>query len=151
MITGHDFIALSSRWAALSSATDGEPVWRTAIGRAYYGAFHVAMGVLLDKLQITLPTARDKKNTHAFVQQALNNSGNADAIKAGGLLGDLHEYRKNADYDLKTADCGKQILARACVEVANRICTLLDQCSSHHPTMKTKIQAWQRDILKMRI
>jgi hypothetical protein len=147
MITGHDFVKLSNRLSG--SDPDGEPVWRTSSGRADYGAFHVAMGLLADDLKIAFPKPRDKRSTHEFVQEALNNSGDADAIKAGGLLGHLHDYRKNADYDLKTSGNGERSLAEACVELANRICGLIGKCSGRRAAIKTSIQTWQRDVRRM--
>ena len=40
---GHEFISLAGKLAA--SANAGEAAYRTAVSRAYYGAFHAAMNV----------------------------------------------------------------------------------------------------------
>jgi hypothetical protein len=147
MITGHDFVKLSGRLSG--DDPDGEPVWRTSIGRAYYGAFHVALNLLRDDLRIVFPSGRNKRSDHEFVQMALRNSKDAEADRAGKLLGDLHEYRKNADYDLKTSDHGKQGVAAVSVELATRVCSLLKSCSSRRSAIKTSIEDWQRNVMKM--
>jgi hypothetical protein len=147
MITGHDFVKLSDRLSR--DDPDGEAVWRTSIGRAYYGAFHVALSLVKDDLRIVFPRGRDNRNDHDFVQKALNNSNDTDAIKAGSLLGNLHDLRKDADYDLKTSEHGEQQTAADGVELANRICGLLQKCYGRRAAIKAGIETWQRDVLKM--
>lgn len=126
MITGDEFLSCANRWALLSDGSGGgEAVWRTAIGRSYYGAFHLSLSLLRDNLGIPFPSGRSKRNEHELVQQALKHSEVPSAIKAAGLLGDLHQYRKNADYRIGVTEHGKQQLAQHCVLIAHEIQSIL--------------------------
>lgn len=80
---GNAFIALAGRLAALSTAD--EATYRTAVSRAYYGAFHLARSLLVEMGFKPVGTA----NVHAFVQQYLYGSGHADARLAASHLSDL--------------------------------------------------------------
>jgi hypothetical protein len=81
-MTGDDFIHLAGK---LATSAD-EAALRSAVSRAYYGAFHLAQQFLED---IERPIPR---NAQAHVQAArtLQNSAHRDAYRAGSLLGDLH-------------------------------------------------------------
>ena len=142
MITGHDFITLADRWSKTPEPQGDESLWRTAIGRAYYGAFNLAFQWLMDDIGIFFPRGNNK---HQWVQIVLKQSGNSDAIRASGLLGDLHDYRKNADYVLKISDHGKQSLAQASLGLANTITQLLLQLGAGQKAqLKAEIQKYQR-------
>ena len=143
MITGRDFIQLANRWSGLPSG--GEAVWRTAIGRAYYGSFHVSKDFLIG-IGIILPPKRDKKNEHIYVRQALSQSANADAVEAAKSLGELHEYRKSADYYLELNE-HDQKLAQHCHFLADDIRARIAKCdASTHAAIRASIQRWQAII-----
>ncbi len=78
------------------SAGAGEAEWRTAVGRAYYAAFHAARE-LLEDLGFTVPRA---DVAHFFLSVRLQNSGDPQMIKAGSDLNTLRRFRNQADYDL---------------------------------------------------
>lgn len=140
MITSPDFIRLSGRWSTLRQPHGDEAVWRSAISRAYYGAFHSGRG-LLRLLQITFPK---RENEHKFVQEALNNSGDANITTAASLLFDLRSNRNCADYDLTTA-MDVPTLALECHADADQICTLIAACPiANHATIKSAILAWRQ-------
>ncbi len=144
MITGHDFIRLSNRWSALQPPNGDEAVWRTAIGRAYYGAFHIG-SAFLTSLGIQFPKSADQRSIHSFVRMALSHSADSDIQRAASLLADLHEYRKDADYDLSAAQHGDQKTAQQCHHTANDILSLIRNCdASKHAVIKANIEAWQR-------
>ena len=81
-----DFFSLAEELANNNS----EPHWRSAISRAYYGAFHITRDAVRRKT--TVPN----KDVHKFLKEYL---GNVDRI-LGQKLGDLHNKRKRADYDI---------------------------------------------------
>src|SRR5262245_21874293 len=87
-MTGHDFISLAGRLAA----SRDEAALRTAVSRAYYGAFHLAIAFLAE---IDCPVST---NDHAEPVRRLSNSGNENAITAGRMLNDLQGARIRADY-----------------------------------------------------
>jgi uncharacterized protein (UPF0332 family) len=91
-MTGRDFLVLANRLAAAST----EAEWRSAVSRAYYGAFHEARQ-LLTELGFTVP--RDDR-AHKYLSFRLSNAGNPLARLAGSELDILRGDRNAADYDL---------------------------------------------------
>jgi uncharacterized protein (UPF0332 family) len=95
----------------------GAALFRAAIGRAYYAAFHSASH-LLGTLQF--PPAENPQG-HIQVVRLLQQSGDRARETAGGLLGDPHGDRILADYHLKRTDVETRKAAQAAVEIANLI------------------------------
>jgi uncharacterized protein (UPF0332 family) len=92
-MTGDQFIAVAGKIAA----TYSDPAsCRTAIGRAYYGAFHLAT-VFLKGIGVVPPK---NANTHTFVRHRFSNCSHEEAEIIGSLLYDLYADRLAADYDL---------------------------------------------------
>jgi hypothetical protein len=138
MITGEDFIHLAGKLVA--SQQPGEAACRTAISRAYYGAFHLVKQYLgsLD-LKVT--------RNHGELQRWLLESGHERARAVGGLLVDLHHSRIRADYDLTKTDVNESGFARECVEVASDLRAILHELdnSAVRAQVKAGIEAyWQR-------
>ena len=119
-MTGDDFIILAGR---LATSAD-EASLRSAVSRAYYGAFHLALRFLED---IERPVPQNA-NAHVYVARQLQRSGQSDAYRAGSLLGDLHTERIKADYRLDNPRIGTTAFARLCVERASVIQTALTKC-----------------------
>ncbi|MFM9963756.1 MAG: hypothetical protein ACKV2Q_21310 [Planctomycetaceae bacterium] len=119
-MTGDDFIILAGK---LATSTD-EASLRSAVSRAYYGAFHLAFQFLGD---IERPVPQNAI-AHVYVARQLQCSGHPDAFRAGSLLGDLHTERIKADYRLDNPRIGTTAFARLCVERASEIQTLLTKC-----------------------
>lgn len=137
MITGRDLIQLGSRFAVMQ---DGEPVWRTSIGRSYYGAFHCARHFLFDVLRI--PTLKGRHNPHIRVQDFLRASKHLDAQIASNLLGSMSKSRNNADYDIRVDNYGEQKKAIHQHGLADRVVQLLDACETatiQHEDMREAI------------
>jgi uncharacterized protein (UPF0332 family) len=118
-----DFISLAGKLAASKNA--GEAAYRTAVSRAYYGAFHLATSYL-EELGFSAPRTA---NVHVFVQHHLNGSGQPSACTAASLLGDLHAARNRADYQLSHPAAGSQSVAKLCVETAHEIQAALVACT----------------------
>jgi uncharacterized protein (UPF0332 family) len=76
--------------------TSGEAECRSAISRAYYAAFHIAVN-FLDEIGIKVT---DSGDCHVVVQHGFNNSGEVDLVVAGSELRTLYTERKNADYKM---------------------------------------------------
>jgi hypothetical protein len=69
---------------------------RAAFGRAYYAAFLVAREAL-KSIGHMVP----QSNAHWYVRaQLLNSKGNKAIVNLGQRLGELHDDRKDADYEL---------------------------------------------------
>ena len=111
-MTGDDFIGLAGKLAV--SAASGEAAFRSAVSRAYYGAYHIAIALLEDVGQ-PLPA---NANGHVFAQRVLIGAGHPAARQAGFLLGDLHGDPIKADYKLQNRVVGTQQFAKLRVEAA---------------------------------
>jgi uncharacterized protein (UPF0332 family) len=119
---GRDFIALAGRLAAVSAAD--EAAFRTVVGRAYYGAFHVARSFLVE---LGFPPVGNA-NVHGFVRRYLSGSGHPEACLAASELGDLQMARNRADYNLEDPHVASRAYAILCVERAHRVVSLLENC-----------------------
>jgi uncharacterized protein (UPF0332 family) len=139
MITSPDLIRLSSLWSELEHPSGDEAIWRSAISRAYYGAFHSAVG-FLGQLQIAFPK---RENEHKFAQEALNNSGDTNIRTAAYLLSDLRHNRNLADYEL-TTEMDVPKLAKECNADAIQICNFIAACpSTDYSAIKAAILRWR--------
>lgn len=140
-MTGDDFIAVAAKIAA----TYSDPAsCRTAVSRAYYGAFHLAKSFLAD---IGIKPPRNA-NTHVFIQHHLAGSGHTTAGSIASLLGDLHEGRLHADYDLNYKQIESVLQARASVERATRIQVAVNECrtSQAQAVIKAGIEVYEKKL-----
>jgi uncharacterized protein (UPF0332 family) len=86
-----------------------EAYLRSAVSRAYYGAFCPARNFLTDKRGISPPADR---SVHEFVINNFKNSASADEQKVGLWLDRLRRERNDADYnDTATVNTNKATLA----------------------------------------
>jgi uncharacterized protein (UPF0332 family) len=116
------FITLAGKLAAAPAAEEAS--YRTAVSRAYYGAFHVARQFLVELGFKPLASA----NVHAFVRHYLAASNHPDACLAASQMADLQTARNRADYDLDNVDVGTRNYAMLIVERAHRVVSALDKC-----------------------
>src|SRR3954453_10141417 len=72
-----------------------EADWRTAVSRAYYAAFLVAVE-LFRVAGFVVPADR---RAHQFVYLRLNNCGRAEVVEAAEWLSALRDRRNRADYN----------------------------------------------------
>jgi uncharacterized protein (UPF0332 family) len=140
MIVGQDFLKQAQAWIHSTAEAD----WRSAISRAYYGAFHVARKTLRD-LGFTVPQG---DRSHAYLWMRLSNCGDVNVRRAGSDLNRLRGERNRADYDIDRALF--QIDALLQVQAAGRIISTLDAAVAD-PT-RTKItdamRVYERNVLR---
>jgi uncharacterized protein (UPF0332 family) len=120
-----------------NSADSGPAGYRSAVSRAYYGAFLSARNLI--EIELKRKCKIDKVSAHEVVQRFLMGCKVEQAVEMGQLLSNLHGYRKQADYDMGDATYEDQDEAKLCVERANLIIARLKECSTHQ--MKQKILA----------
>lgn len=101
---------------------------RSATSRAYYGAYLSAKSLIEGK-DIAIPCKSKDLSEHAVVQRFLMGCKVTDAMKLGQKLSNLHEQRKNADYEMAMMECEDQGISQANVGIADTIMDLLQQCS----------------------
>ena len=136
-----DIIGLARQLADGTS----EAEWRAAIGRSYFGLFHVSSS-LFQKLGFRIPRS---ESAHTHLSRSLCNSQHPLASQVGTALNDLRGRRNTADYDLDVRIV--QSVAKASVSKAHDAVTLLTQLENDKTflTMITDvIRIYERDILK---
>lgn len=132
MFTGDGFIQLSGKLVVLAGGDEAS--FRTAVSRAYYGAFHLARAYL-DELGFPVPK---NLNAHGYLQQQFLNSGHSEAKTAGQVLRTLHRNRIVADYRAEDERLTTPDFARRNVELAHEFQSLLNACDEE--TQRTEIR-----------
>ena len=135
-----DFLILAA--ALARGATEAD--WRTAVGRAYYTAFHVARRWLEDA-GFAVPRA---DRAHAYLSLRLQNCGDASVEHAGGDLNILRQVRNHADYDLHRPFT--RGIADSRVRMAEQILRVLDAARTGPScgTIVNAIRVYERDVLR---
>ncbi len=119
-MTGRDFLACAER-LALNTV---EAELRSAVSRAYYGAFHEAMA-LLRGIGIRMPKT---EQVHVKIAYCLQDCGDARGEDAGYLLERLKDQRTIADYDLDDSRFANRKNVQSEMELARRIADDLARC-----------------------
>jgi len=130
-----EFITLARTLA--DSETSGPAGYRSAVSRAYYGAFLSVQAMI--EIDLALPCKLGTLSEHAVVQRFLLNCQVPEAAELGRLLGNLHEFRKDADYQMADTTYEDRGESRLCVDRADEIMVRLHQCSTM--VMRQKIKA----------
>ena len=148
-MTGDAFIQFAAELAARGSSPDpskhdsDEARFRSAVSRAYYGAFNLGVQ-FLEKLGFRAPSSGNK---HFYVRVRLSQSGDEEVARAGGLLSDLQSERNDANYDLADPGVGTQQVAMTSVETAHEIRRALTGCSEPRcSAIKTAILNYEKLI-----
>jgi hypothetical protein len=115
-----DFCNLAERLIQNEKNPEG---FRSAISRAYYGAFLQARD-FLERLSIYLISG----NKHEEIRQILSNTGDADVDFATGLLVLLRDQRNGADYDVADRSVEVEAEAQAGLDRAREIIAKLNGC-----------------------
>ena len=92
-------------------AANGAAGARSAVSRAYYGVFHLAIAVL-GELDCPLEGSR----SHGLVVNLLRSVDSSDAREAANMLGDLQGHRVKADYRLQIPAASTQANALLCIK-----------------------------------
>ena len=119
------FLQLANRMTL--SRTSGPAEFRTSISRAYYAVYHLARDILNDKMQFYCKAGG---NEHQWVQRHFVNCTTPDARDAGRILQNMHDARKDADYELGDSEIETGVQARFSLERANEVENLLRSCVS---------------------
>ena len=107
-----EFIVVAAKMVSL-----GKGGARSAISRAYYGAFHLASEFVREIAGETVGSGA----AHNLVVQYLGATKDTNATSIARLLGDLHTYRIRADYRLTETVVETTAFAKNCVEFAHTI------------------------------
>jgi uncharacterized protein (UPF0332 family) len=121
----------------------GRPVdCRSAISRAYYGAFHVAAEILRRNGFPILENA----TAHEQVKRHLLGSRDTTVIAIGSQLGDLRSMRNKADYELRLAKVEDKKTAELWVSSAGQHIRSLEAsfAGPNRAKIVAAIQEWKK-------
>lgn len=110
----------------LCSRTD-EPALRSAISRAYYGAFCYSRNYLVNKSRIS-SSRNDQAAIHKTVIDYFIDSEDEDENTAGEYLSNLRKKRNEADYDTNFLVYNENILK--IIGNANKVVEIIDDLQS---------------------
>ena len=136
---GRDFLKVAKSLIAGSS----EAEYRSAVSRAYYGAYNFARQLLDDwSFEVSVGSSG-----HGEVRNMFSNCGVQDIEVAANKLNDLHGRRIDADY-LRKDDIGKQNNAKLYVGIAVDIVKTLEKClvDPHKTTAINGIRTYRLKI-----
>ena len=119
-----DFVGLAGWLAANSATVNAEARFRSAVSRAYYGAFLYSVRVL-SEFGIAVP---ENHRGHDVAVKTLLDTGHPRAISAARLIGDLRSNRNGADYKLRDSKYRHQRNAMLAVEQAENALIELRAC-----------------------
>lgn len=129
-MNGSAFIDCAHIWLANSSA--GEAVLRSAVSRAYYGAFHRSQEFLEHVLRIRMEKGPTQ---HTKIPKALGFTGATEIISIGHRLEDLKNRRHSADYRIADAKAGSRQIADLAIQDAQSIRSTLDRFAAAPSTL----------------
>ena len=140
---GTDFLYLAVR---LSGGVS-EAEWRSAVSRAYYGVFHLALD-LVESCGVTLPKTAD---AHDKLQWCLAHSGNSQLPPMAERLNSLRAARNVADYDLTSSQFNKPGSPVVALKRAQQIVDGLAQIRSQSDFAETRsaIRAYASSTLRL--
>jgi uncharacterized protein (UPF0332 family) len=119
-----DFISLAGKLVVHPSLGDDEARFRTAVSRAYYGAFHLAASLLAEW------GIRVRRNAygHQDVYSCFCDADHPEARNIASLLDDLRTERIKADYRMDDHRFETPANAMLCVEMAESVKNTLKRC-----------------------
>lgn len=129
-----EFIQLAAKLVTQSELATSESRHRTAVSRAYYGAFHASNEVLEDCSM----AVRRNAYGHQDVIDLLRQNSDPRARRLSRMLDDLRRQRIAADYRLDAEHFRTAIVARQSVELASEVLRLLTECRSDIATFREK-------------
>lgn len=116
---------------------------RTAISRAYYGAYHVAVELLL-AVGVVIERGH---GGHEAVRLRLRQSGLDPVIQAGAALQRLHDLRVKADYWLRDPHPEAPATVRQALAFGTLVVENLDRIAAD-PTLRARmtaaLRAWEQ-------
>jgi len=124
MISGQDLLDIAGHLVANTAFRCPETRYRSAISRAYYGAYHLAVQ-FLSEVGKTVP---ENPQGHEIAYRLLYNATVQPARDAAHNLNELRGVRNRADYRLSQRGMDSLANARDKVQMALLVKSKLDEC-----------------------
>jgi uncharacterized protein (UPF0332 family) len=136
-----DFLVLAIKL----SASSGEAERRSAVSRAYYGAFHWGHGVV-DSCGVTLSK---EAVAHKEIARCLQHCGNCDVEAAGRELDSLRSERNAADYHLDDPRFTNPKFIEIQLGISRKIAETIARAPISQ--IQPQIRKYARDIMKLTV
>lgn len=119
--------------------------FRSAVSRAYYAAFHLGLNNL-NKMGFPIVQNRE---AHEEVYRHLNNSRDAELVRAASMMNDLRTKRNHADYELDRPDVEAQKNAKMIVQQAAKVIETIERrCNGENRSqIIDAMQDWRRRFM----
>jgi uncharacterized protein (UPF0332 family) len=124
-MNGEDLLQLASHLIVNTAFGNAEARYRTAVSRAYYGAYHIAVD-FLSQLGQRVP---GNHTGHEQVYRLLFKSNVEEAMDVARGLSELRSARNRADYDLRSRRFQSASDAMDKAELAHKVRHWLERCS----------------------
>lgn len=138
-----DFLTLAIK---LSSAI-GDAERRSAVSRAYYGAFHWGRG-FVDSCGVAL--SKDAQ-AHKEIAHCLQHSQDPDVVAAGGKLDSLRSERNAADYRLDDGRFANPRFIQLQLAIAREISDAVTNAPKRIAQIRPQIRKYAREIMKLTV
>jgi hypothetical protein len=142
----NDFFELASRLAIRPSESER----RTAVGRAYYAAFHVAHDLVDAQFGVVVPI-NQAHNKLAFCLQNVTSSEKLS--DAGRFLLSLRDARVIADYRLNDLLPSNDDWAKLQVEIAHDVIKAIAACAQEQDVsmVRNEVREYARTTLRCQL
>lgn len=142
-MNGFDFLDLAVRLSASHKEAD----LRSAVSRAYYGVYHLAIAFVEDA-GVALPAAAE---AHEKLVWLLNAGETLRAIDASRMLASLRKERNRADYDLSVTKYRESPNVRTQLIAAQEIVAALAACGVEpvRSEVHANIRSFARNTLRL--
>lgn len=126
-MVGGEFISLARKLLTLPAARCPAG-YRSITSRLYYGIYHEVLDFIEDELGCRHRKMDDNANKHQFVLEYLTGCQVEHAQDLAAQIGQLHERRKNADYNLCQVRFDEESFAVESVIRVDRIMRSIETC-----------------------
>lgn len=133
-----EFIAFARKLVVLPAA-HCPAGYRSITSRLYYGIYHETLEFIENDLGFVHRKRDDNENKHLFILEYLIGSDEERALDLASQIRQMHQRRKDADYELAKRHVDEDGHAIESVSRADRILSAIDEC--RRDPLRTEIQA----------
>jgi hypothetical protein len=144
MISPDDLISLAERLAAADREVEG----RSAVSRAYYGAFHEAKRLIEHECGVVLPPGGE---AHRKLQLCLDRSDASLLDEIARRLQSLRDDRNRADYQLADSRFADPVNVQTQLKVAKEVMAMSKEAGVRSTDFRDDVREYASRVLKLRL
>lgn len=134
-----DFVELAIKL----SANPSEAAQRSAVSRAYYGAFHSAR-ILVESCGFRFAGSGE---THSHLPYCLEHSGDQELQAVVRKLNSLRLARNAADYDLDDPTSGERPKVQVFLRIAREVLSAVESATQRLPAFRPTVRDYAKNVL----